>query len=211
MATELTKVRENLSQSLGQLAEFAGFNRTLGQIYALLYLNSSALSLGEIAEELGVSKGNVSLNTRLMERWGLIKQVNRAADRRDYYEVEIDFWKVIQGILQGRERKKINDIGNLLAKSLKDVEKMKGSEADKDAQFYRERLQHMLEFYELFDQLFSALLALDDFASNSSLQPDPDREKKKELIDEEGFNLYQQRDYDPFYSDAFYIPVAALN
>jgi DNA-binding transcriptional regulator GbsR (MarR family) len=211
MATELTKVRENLSQSLGQLAEFAGFNRSLGQIYGLLYLNSKALSLGEIAEELGVSKGNVSLNTRVMERWGLIKLFNRAADRRDYYEVEIDFWKVIQGILQGRERKKLDDIGSLLTKSLKDLEKLKSSNEEKDAKFYHERLQHMLEFYELFDQLFSALLALDDFQANSSLQPDPDREKKQELIDEEGANLHQQRDYDPFYSDAFYIPVAALN
>ena len=52
---------------------------------------------------------------------------------------------------------------------------------------------------------------MDDFQANSSLQPDPDREKKQELIDEEGANLHQQRDYDPFYSDAFYIPVAALN
>jgi hypothetical protein len=84
--------------------------------------------------------------------------------------VEIDFWKVIQGILQGRERKKITDVGNLLAKSLKDVEKLNGGDVDKDAQFYRERLQHMLEFYELFDQLFSAFLALDDFKSNSSIQ-----------------------------------------
>jgi DNA-binding transcriptional regulator GbsR (MarR family) len=200
MTTELTKVRENLSRSLGQLAEFAGFNRTLGQIYGLLYLNSAALSLGEIAEQLGVSKGNVSLNTRLMERWGMIKQFNRAADRRDYYEVETDFWKVIQGILQDRERKKINDIGNILNKSLKDIEKLKGGKEDKDTQFYQQRLQRMLEFYELFDQLFSAVLAPDDFRSNSSLQPDA-----------AGFNLQRQWEYDPFYYDVFDIPAAALN
>jgi DNA-binding transcriptional regulator GbsR (MarR family) len=200
MTIELTRVRENLSQSLGQLAEFAGFNRSLGQIYALLYLNSNALSLGEIAEYLGISKGNVSLNTRLMERWGMIRQFNRAADRRDYYEVETDFWKVIRGILQDRERKKINEIGSMLNKSLKDIKKLKNGNTDIDAQFYRERLQHMLEFYELFDQLFSAVLAPDDFRSNSSLQPDT-----------AGFNLQQQWEYDPFYYDVFDIPAAALN
>ena len=177
MAAELTQVRENLSQSLGQLAEFAGFNRTLGQIYGLLYLNSGAMSLGEIAEKLGVSKGSVSLNTRLMERWGLIKVVNRPSDRRDYYEVEIDFWKVIQGILQGRERKKITEIGTLLTKSLKDVEKVKGPENEKDAQFYQQRLSHMLEFYELFDQLFTAFLALDDFRANGSIELNSDKTK----------------------------------
>ena len=198
MTGDLKQVRDNLSQSLGQLAEFAGFNRTLGQIYGVLYLHSNALSLSEIADYLGVSKGNVSLNTRLMEQWGMIRCFNLPADKRDYYEVEIDFWKVIRGILQSRERKKINDIGALLRKSLQAVENLKSS--DQDAQFYQERLRHMLEFYELFDRLFSAFLALDDFRVNSSLQPD-----------EAGFNLYQPRDYDPFYSDEFDIPAAALN
>ncbi|MFZ1914150.1 MAG: MarR family transcriptional regulator, partial [Dehalococcoidales bacterium] len=79
MISELKQVRDNLNQSLGQLAEFAGFNRSLGQIYGLLYLNPDNLSLSEIAETLGVSKGNVSLNTRLMEQWGLLRQFNRAA------------------------------------------------------------------------------------------------------------------------------------
>ena len=207
MAAELTQVKDNLSQSLGQLAEFAGFNRTLGQIYGLLYLNSSPLSLGEIAEQLGVSKGNVSLNTRLMERWGLIKRFNRQADRRDYYEVEIDFWKIIQGILHGRERKRINDIGILLNKSLKDVGKLKGSEQYKDAQFYQERLQHMLEFYELFDQLFSAVLALDDFGSNNAISLSV--ETKKEQTAEAGVNLRQQPDYDPLRPDTFGVPMGA--
>jgi DNA-binding transcriptional regulator GbsR (MarR family) len=198
MISELKQVRDNLNQSLGQLAEFAGFNRSLGQIYGLLYLNPDNLSLSEIAETLGVSKGNVSLNTRLMEQLGLLRQFNRAADRRDYYEVETDFWKVIRHILQSRERKKINDIGIVLRKSLRDVEKLRS--ADRDAQFYQERLRHMLEFFELFEQLFSAFLALDDFRVNNSLQPE-----------ETGLVPPQQVDYDVFYLDTYDIPAAALN
>lgn len=198
MISELKQVRDNLNQSLGQLAEFAGFNRSLGQIYGLLYLNPDNLSLSEIAETLGVSKGNVSLNTRLMEQLGLLRQFNRAADRRDYYEVETDFWKVIRGILQNRERKKITDIGIVLRKSLRDVEKLRS--ADRDAQFYQERLRHMLEFFELFEQLFSAFLALDDFRVNNSLQPE-----------ETGLVPPQQVDYDVFYLDTYDIPAAALN
>jgi len=198
MISELKQVRDNLNQSLGQLAEFAGFNRSLGQIYGLLYLNPDNLSLSEIAETLGVSKGNVSLNTRLMEQLGLLRQFNRAADRRDYYEVETDFWKVIRHILQSRERKKINDIGIVLRKSLRDVEKLRSG--DRDAQFYQERLRHMLEFFELFEQLFSAFLALDDFRVNNSLQPE-----------ETGLVPPQQVDYDVFYLDTYDIPAAALN
>jgi len=198
MTNDLRQVRDNLNQSLGQLAEFAGFNRTVGQIYGLLYLNSNNLSLTEIAETLGISKGNVSLNTRLMEQWGLLRQFNRAADRRDYYEVEIDLWKIIRGILQTRERKKINDIGAFLRRSLQDVEKLRSS--DKDAQFYHERLSYMLEFFELFDQLFNAFLALDDFNASNSLQPN-----------ETSFIPHQQVDYYLINLDEFDIPAAALN
>jgi hypothetical protein len=58
----------------------------------------------------------------------------------------------------------------------------------------------MLEFFELFEQLFSAFLALDDFRVNNSLQPE-----------ETGLVPPQQVDYDVFYLDTYDIPAAALN
>ncbi len=95
---------DNLVTALGRLSETAGFKRMLGQIYALLYLSPAPLSLAEMAEKLGVSKASVSLNTENMERMGMIRRFNRPADRRDYYEADPDFWKVIRGILHDREK-----------------------------------------------------------------------------------------------------------
>lgn len=154
-------VTDNLVQSLGQLAESAGFNRMIGQIYALLYLSPVQLSLGEIAEKLNASKGNVSLNTKSMERWGMIKRFNRPSDRHDYYEADIDFWKVIRGILRNREKKLIGDFKNSVADSLKETKK---SDTDKDAKFHAARLKHMLDFMNTFNRFFNAYMAMERFS-----------------------------------------------
>jgi HTH-type transcriptional regulator, glycine betaine synthesis regulator len=163
MTQACSQAMDDLVNSLGRLSETAGFSRMIGQIYSLLYLSPAQLSLGEIAEKLGVSKGSVSLNTQNMERMGMIKRFNRPADRRDYYEADADFWKVIRGILRDREKKLIGEFKNGLAVSLKNVKK---SASDKESKFYAERLKHMLDFLNTFSRLMNAYLALEKFRVN---------------------------------------------
>jgi DNA-binding transcriptional regulator GbsR (MarR family) len=159
MTTQYKNIRENLVQSLGQLSEDAGFGRSFGQIYGLLYLSPEKLSLGEVAENLGVTKGNVSLNVHTLERWGLIRRFNKTSDRRDYYEVETDFWKIIRGILRDREKQKIGDLKKTLADGLKEVDKSGSGEAE----FYEERLKHMIGFIDAFNRMLNAYLTLEKF------------------------------------------------
>jgi DNA-binding transcriptional regulator GbsR (MarR family) len=164
MSDATLQAREKLVESMGRLAETAGFNRMIGQIYALLYLSSAPLSLGEIAEKLGVSKGSVSLNTRNMERMGMLRRYNHPADRRDFYEADTDFWKVVRGILRDREKKLIGDFKGMLSTSLHDINK--SGTTDEEAEFYQERLKHMLDFLNMFSRLLNAYLALEKFRFN---------------------------------------------
>ena len=161
MTETYQQVTDNLVNSLGRLAETAGFNRMLGQVYGLLYLSPAQLSLGEIAEKLGVSKGSASLNTQNMERMGMIKRFNRPADRRDFYEADTDFWKVIRGILRNREKKLISDFKNSVATSMKEL-KTAGA-VDKEARFYQARLKHLMDFLNTFTRMFNAYMALERF------------------------------------------------
>jgi DNA-binding transcriptional regulator GbsR (MarR family) len=154
------QITENLIEAFGRMAESAGFNRMIGQIYALLYLSPAQLSLGKIAEKLNTSKGNVSLNTTNMERWGMIKRFNRPADRHDYYEADVDFWRVIRGILHNREMKIISDFRSSIAKGFKNTKKFG---TDKEAKFYQARFKHLLDFITTFTRLFNAYLALEKF------------------------------------------------
>ena len=160
MAEIYHQATDNLVQSFGLLTESAGFSRMTGQIYALLYMSPSQLSLGEIAEKLGASKGTISLNATSMERWGMIKRYNRPADRRDYYEADIDFWKVIRSILRNREKKLINDFKNSLSDNLTELKKDRN---DEESKFYIARLQHMQDFTNTFIRMLNAYLAMDKF------------------------------------------------
>lgn len=75
---------------IGELAENFSFNKSLGQIYGLLYMSPTALSLPEIADTLKISKGNVSLNIRILESWGAVSHVSIHDSRRDFYQANTD-------------------------------------------------------------------------------------------------------------------------
>jgi len=163
----LVKAKENIIQGLGRVSSFWGFNKAMGQIYGLLYVSMEPLTLDQIAEQLGMSKGNVSLNTRATEQWGLIRRFNKRADRKDYYEVEVDFWKVISGILRERDKKEFDQALNAVSESLALVSNVKSSSPSAEAQFCEERLKHMQEFFNTLDRIAQAVLDLDSFRLSS--------------------------------------------
>lgn len=79
-------------ETMGLALEADGLPRIAGRIFGLLLVSEDALSLDEMAAELRVSKGSVSTNTRLLEQRGVLEQVSRPADRRDYYRVPQDLF-----------------------------------------------------------------------------------------------------------------------
>jgi len=171
MENELHQAQENLIQELGRLSAFAGFNKVTGQIYGLLYLNKEPVSLGEIAEQLDISKGNVSLNIRYMERWGLIHPISKKGDRKDYYQAETDFWKIFRGILSERDKKEIEHTLNAIKDILESVSAQENNEENPESVLYQERLEHMLDFGSAAYQMLQAFLAMDKFIINSLRPP----------------------------------------
>lgn len=79
-------------ESMGLALESDGLPRIAGRIFGLLLVSEEARSLDDLAAELGVSKGSVSTNARLLEQRGVLVQVSRHADRRDYYQVPHDLF-----------------------------------------------------------------------------------------------------------------------
>jgi DNA-binding transcriptional regulator GbsR (MarR family) len=160
MADDLAKARERLIQEMGRLSSFAGFNKAMGQIYGLLYLSTEPVSLGEIAEQLDISKGNASLNIKTMERWGLIQPISKKGDRRDYYQAEIDFWKIVQDILTERDKKEIDHALNSLAGILESVKAAESAESNTESRFYKKRLGSMLDFGNATNQMMQAFITM---------------------------------------------------
>jgi DNA-binding transcriptional regulator GbsR (MarR family) len=85
--------RKDFVERFALAKEGDGLPRIAGRIFGLLLTGESDLSLDEIAEELGASKGSASVNTRLLEQNGFIERVSKPGDRRDYYRISPDLFE----------------------------------------------------------------------------------------------------------------------
>ena len=103
MTTQLPQLKQDFTESLSQISRFWGFPKGMGAIFAVLYLSSSPLSLDEIVQETGLTKGAVSTEVRALARMGLVHRSSKLADRKDYYEAESDFYQSIRSILKERQ------------------------------------------------------------------------------------------------------------
>lgn len=103
-----SRTRREMIDACSRLCHLMGLPRSIGQIYGLLYLSVNPLSLDDLVEILGISKGSASTGTRQLSRWGAIRQVWLAGDRRDYYEVVADLAEFIRASYQNYVRPRLH-------------------------------------------------------------------------------------------------------
>lgn len=114
-------IREYIART-GKMYEDFGFPRISGEIGALLYLYKGKMSLNEISEFLGVSKGSVSTNTRYLMRMKFIRPVRVQGDRKDYYEFADELWPAIQESIDSVVRTQVDDYKSMNERYLEELE-----------------------------------------------------------------------------------------
>ena len=68
---QLSPLKQRFVLHFGEMGSRWGINRTVGQIYALLYAAREPINADEIAESLGFSRSNVSIGLKELESWKL--------------------------------------------------------------------------------------------------------------------------------------------
>ena len=115
------------------------------------------LSLDEISDLLKTSKGNVSVNIRLLEEQGLVRKVWVKGSRRDYYDAKRDYpRKLLRGFFD-RVRQGIEEslrVINECRQGLAAADVKGAAESVADARFMRDQLDLLLVFYEAASQIF---------------------------------------------------------
>jgi DNA-binding transcriptional regulator GbsR (MarR family) len=163
MADELEYARNHFIQGTSRIGNFWGFPKAMGAIYGAIYLSPAPLSLDEIVKQVGVTKGAVSTNVRQLERLGMIHKHLIMGDRKDYYRAETDFWKIIKGILQEREKSEFDSALRSVAEA---QEMLNEAEIQPDqaelVDFYHQRLGAMQSFFKTLDNIVATALALDE-------------------------------------------------
>jgi DNA-binding transcriptional regulator GbsR (MarR family) len=174
LQAQMDEISRDFINNLGRVADFFGFNRLMGQLYAVLFLSPEPLTLDDMVKKLESSKGNVSINIRALERWGLVRQIYKWADRKNYYEAEPDIWKAVSGILQERERKESQQIISSLNQSVEMLEQASKTASGQEAltaQFYLERMEALRRLFKFGDSLLDMMVqgGAVDFGSASRL------------------------------------------
>lgn len=125
----------------GRSAQRLGFGRSLGQVYAAIYLSPKPLCLQELVDLLGISKGNASMSVRQLEAWGAVRQVWQRGDRRDYYEANVDFRALLRQALAGFIMPRLESAG----RQIQDVEaELESAGAGmEDGDFLKQRVRRL--------------------------------------------------------------------
>jgi DNA-binding transcriptional regulator GbsR (MarR family) len=159
MTETLTQIKKDFTEGLSQISRFWGFPKGMGAIFAVLYLSPTALSLDEIVERTGLTKGAVSTEVRTLARMGLVHRSTKLGDRKDYYTAETDFYAAIRSILQERQ----NSEFDRAVRSVKDT--LTALEANwvenEEWNFVYERVKALQEFFDAIDSLAKAVIRLE--------------------------------------------------
>ena len=144
----LTPLMQRFIMHFGEMGSRWGINRTVGQIYALLYVSGRALNADEIADYLSFSRSNVSMGLKELQSWRLVKLLHRPNDRREYFEPPGDIWDIFKALLEERRRREIEPTLSMLRDAL--LEHPTNAN-DKQAQ---KRMREMYELIELSSSWF---------------------------------------------------------
>ena len=165
--TELKEIKADFTQGLSQISQFWGLPKSMGAIFAVLYLSPSAMALDEIVEETGFTKGAISTSVRTLARMGLVHRQTKLGDRKDYYLAEDDFYKVVRSILKGRENSEFNRAIDSVGQTLVDLQASPKQEHTEEWKFAENRVAEMKSFFDNLDNLVRVITALETMNQNT--------------------------------------------
>ena len=82
-----------------------GIERTVSQIYALLYLSAEPLCAEDIAGALGISRPNLSISLRELQARNPLLLRHRSGDRRDFLIMPSDVWDILRILAEERRKR----------------------------------------------------------------------------------------------------------
>jgi DNA-binding transcriptional regulator GbsR (MarR family) len=127
----------------GEMGGRWGVNRTVGQIYALLFVSDAPLNAEQITEALGISRSNASMGLKELEAWRLVRKRHVPGDRRDYFHTPGDVWQILRILAEERRKREIDPTLSLLRDIL--METPGGAEE----RYAQTRMRQMYDLIEL--------------------------------------------------------------
>ena len=145
----------------GEMGSRWGINRTVGQIYALIFISQRALNADKIAETLEFSRSNVSTGLKELQSWRLVRLKHLPGDRREYFDAPADVWEIFRVLAEERRRREIEPTLSMLRMALLESPT---SAAERHAQ------ERMRQMHELIDRLMTWFDDVQKLAPETAMQ-----------------------------------------
>ncbi len=163
MNNKLELATNKFIEGVGRITNVLGINRSVAQLYAYLYLSHEPKSLDDIADDLGASKGNVSINIRELEKWGAVKNVWVKGSRKDFYEVDPDIKGVITRNVKAAMQKRAAELSVMLDEFEGILKSMNGNLGKNDAKIMATYKERLVKIRQIKDTVISTLNLLNKF------------------------------------------------
>lgn len=140
----MTPMIQSFVHHFGEMGSKWGFNRTIGQMYALLVIADKPLTANQLSEALGISRGNVSMGIKELQSWELISLSHIQGDRKDYFSAKGTIWDMANKVMAQRKKREVDPTLSMLRDVLID---QPANDSEAHAQ------DKMREIYELLENI----------------------------------------------------------
>ncbi len=165
-------------EAIGQIIESWGFKKIMGMTWAFLYLCPEPASAKDICTALNISPALASITLQDLTRWQVVKKISPLGKRRDYYIAEHDMWKMLNKILEFRERPQVENVKSKLSLALGALDQENRTRPDlkskRTCQFQRVRIEDLASITTMALGLMDAISKegrIDVSPLNSVLKP----------------------------------------
>lgn len=85
-----------------EVVQVIGVQRSVGQIYGLLFASPDPLSFTDIVARLELSKGSASQGLQFLRSLGAVQNVGTDGDRRERFKPELGLRRLVGGLLRDK-------------------------------------------------------------------------------------------------------------
>lgn len=148
------EAKDQFVQSWGALGSSWGISRTMAQIHAILMVSPRSMTADDIMEELGISRGNVSMSLKALIEWGIVFKEYKPNDRKEYFHSEKDIWTMTLQVAEERRRRELIPVIRMLDK----VSKAKLNAKNKDHKEFKHMTTELNKMAKQSDKALSGFL-----------------------------------------------------
>ncbi len=99
-ATSLTPLEHEVVALFIHLVNLLKLPRSVGEIYGLLFISTTPLSMNDLTRRLKLSKGSASQGLSLLRSIGAVREFYVPGNRRNHYVAETELRKLADGFIK---------------------------------------------------------------------------------------------------------------